>query len=391
MIYFDHNSTAPLCPEARRAWIEASERYFGNPSSPHRIGTRADAALQEARQKLAAILGCDSADLIWTSGATESANTALHHFSRTLKASQEVWISSIEHPCVRESVKALFPRRHRLIPAGPDGIIELDWLERELKSNPPGLVLLMAANNETGILQPWNQALNLCRDRQAAFFCDAVQWIGKLPAKDLGQCDMLCGSAHKFGGPKGVGFLKCSARTPFFPLLHGGPQEDERRAGTENLPGILAMIAALEKREREFCASSKVADPVEIRLSWRTDFERSFQRTLPGALIVGAGTARLWNTVCAVMPEVDCRQRWVVKLDKAGFATSTGSACSSGREKPSHVLEAIGFSPAESGRVLRFSSGWETLPEEWDSLLGGLEAVYQRMLESAKGSSTASD
>jgi cysteine desulfurase len=390
MIYFDHNASTPLLPEARRAWIEASERHFGNPSSPHRLGARADAALDDARQKLASTLGCDASDIIWTSGATESNNTALHHFARALEADSEILLTAIEHPCLIAAAQTFFPNRHRFIPVSPDGAVDLDWLERELRKKRPGLVAIMAANNETGVLQPWPEALELCRDKQVPFLCDAAQWIGKLPAKGLGQCDLISGAAHKFGGPKGVGFLKCPSNGRFHPLLQGGPQEEERRAGTENVPGVLSMMAALEKRESclgttdlergagslECYLSPK---PVQLRLQWRQVFENRMLAALPGLKIAGASKTRLWNTVCAVMPKVDCRRRWVVKLDKNGFAVSTGSACASGREKPSHVLKAMGFSAAKAGRVVRFSSGWETDDEEWQLLIECLKRVYGEM------------
>src|SRR5439155_25100621 len=174
-------------------------------------------------------------------------------------------------------------------------------------------------------------------------------------AKGLGDCDFVSGCAHKFGGPKGVGFLKCPAKGRMYPLLRGGKQEEGRRAGTENVAGVLAMLAALEVRQ-----AALAGDGYKSRLACRTGFEEKLLENLPGSLIVGQGQDRLWNTVSAIMPEADSRQRWVVKLDKAGLAVSTGSACASGREEPSHVLAAMGFSPSHAARVLRFSSGWET-------------------------------
>ena len=368
MIYFDHNATTPLHPAAREAWLAANETLIGNPSSPHRVGARADAALSAARQKLAAILGCDALDIVWTSGATESNNAVLTHAARTLASDAEIWVSAIEHPSVLAPARHHFGERLRLMPVTRAGVLDLDWLETELKKRRPGLVALMAANNETGALQPWSEALALCRSRGVTFFCDAVQWIGKLPSRGLGACDFISGSAHKFGGPKGVGFLKCPAKGRVEPLLLGGPQEEGRRAGTENVPGVLAMLAALEAREAAMTAMA----PLENR---RSDFERTLLAALPSVEIVGATVPRLWNTVMALMPEADCQQRWVVKLDKAGIAVSTGSACASGKEAPSHVLGAMGYSPAEAARALRFSSSPETSASDWDGLLGALKRV----------------
>src|SRR6266536_1193542 len=250
MIYFDHNATTPMLPQARQAWLEATEKFVGNPSSPHRIGGRADTAITGARQRLADFLGCDALDLVWTSGATESNNTVLHHYARTLPLDAEVWVSAVEHPCVMASTKHYFPKRHRLIPVTREGVVDLSWLTEEMAHARPGLVAIMAANNETGVLQPWREALAICQQWEVRFFCDAAQWIGKLPAAGLGDSDFVSGAAHKFGGPKGVGFLKCPAKGRVEPLLRGGPQEEGRRAGTENVAGILSMLAAIEVREK---------------------------------------------------------------------------------------------------------------------------------------------
>jgi cysteine desulfurase len=218
----------------------------------------------------------------------------------------------------------------------------------------------MAVNNETGIVQPWREALALCREAGVPFFCDAAQWIGKLPATGLGACDWLSGCAHKFGGPQGVGFLKCSG--PVRPLLTGGPQEEGRRAGTENVAGVLAMLAALEAREE---AMPGLAE----RMQWRD----AFVHRLSGVRVLGAHHERLWNTVSAVIPATEGCARWVVKLDKHGAAVSTGSACASGKEQISHVLAAMGLASDEASRVIRFSSGWETSAEEWEQLSGIIE------------------
>lgn len=363
MPYFDHNATHPLSHAAQRAWLEATERFIGNPSSPHRLGARAEAALTQAREQLAGRLGCQPGEIVWTSGATESNNTALHHAAA---GGGEAWISAIEHPCVLEAARRYFPNRHRLIPATRGGTIDLAWLADGLKSSTPALVGVMAANNETGVLQPWREALALCRERGVPFLCDAAQWVGKLPAAGLGACDFVSGCAHKFGGPQGVGFLKCPPR--LHPLIVGGPQEDGRRAGTENIAGVLAMIAALDEREDRLGRGEASA-----RAAARTAVESRLIDILPGAEIVGSAQDRLWNTVSVVMPELpDCRQRWVVKLDKLGFAVSTGSACASGKEQTSHVLAAMGYSPGEASRALRFSAGWETGDADWALLLGAI-------------------
>ncbi len=368
MLYFDHNATSPLLPAARDAWIEATEKFPGNPSSPHRLGARADAALGAARERLAEITGCHATEIIFTSGATESANLVLHHAAQ-IRDDAEAWIFAAEHPCVIETARARFGPRTRLIPASTEGVASLEWLAEHLPKRNPALVAVMAANNETGVLQPWREVLALCHERGVPFFCDATQWIGKLPVGGLGACDWLSGSAHKFGGPRGVGFLKVP-RGRVAPLLHGGPQEEQRRAGTENVAGVLAMLAALEVREAALARNAQV--PLAAA---RNAFERALTTALPGAAIVGGTTLRLWNTVAALMPEVDCQQRWVVKLDKLGLAVSTGSACASGKEKPSHVLLAMSRAPSEAARMLRFSAGWETTAADWAALLDALRKV----------------
>jgi cysteine desulfurase len=369
VLYFDHNATHPLSPTAREAWLQATRDFIGNPSSPHRLGARAEAALNEARDRLAEVLGCDAGAIVWTSGATEAANAALHHAART----GEAWISAIEHPCVLEATRRYFAGRHALIPVTSAGVVDLGWLAERLKHRRPALVGIMAANNETGALQPWREVVELCRAHGAPFFCDAAQWIGKLPAAGLGGADFVSGCAHKFGGPQGIGFLKVAAK--FQPLLVGGPQEEGRRAGTENVAGVLAMMAALQEREAALRANA-----AEERTAVRASFEAQLVARLPGSSIVGAESARLWNTVSAIMPELpDCRQRWVVKLDKLGYAVSTGSACASGKEETSHVISAVGLTTSEASRVLRFSSGWETAVSDWDRLLEGLGKAHAEL------------
>jgi cysteine desulfurase len=379
VLYFDHNATHPLCAAAREAWLDAVERFIGNPSSPHRLGARADAALGEARQKLAGWLGCGPHEIVWTSGATEANNSALHHAAAA--SAGEAWISAIEHPCVIEAARRWFAGRQRQIPVTPDGVLDVEWLREELRARLPAVVVAMAANNETGVLQPWPEVLEACRAHGVPLLCDAAQWIGKLPAHGLGACDFVSGCAHKFGGPQGVGFLKVPPR--FRPLLVGGPQEEGRRAGTENVAGVLAMIAAVETREQSLKSGDGGAagetSPSQS-LAVRQEFEHALTACLPGARIVGEGSVRLWNTVSAVMPEVpEGRQRWVVKLDRLGFAVSTGSACASGKERASHVLAAMGISAAEAARVLRFSSGWETRPIDWEALLDGLRLAHTQL------------
>lgn len=372
MRYFDHNATAPVSAAARAAWLAALERFPANPSSPHRLGARAAAALEAAARAVGGWLGCSPLDVVWTSGATEAANAVFHHLARA--GADEVWVSALEHPCVLAAARRWLGQRVRLVPARPSGVADLDWLAEELRRRRPALVALMAANNENGVLQPWREALTLCRAHGVAFACDAAQWVGKLPAEGLGACDFILGSAHKFGGPLGVGFLKVPRG--FHPLLVGGPQQEGRRAGTENVPGILALVAAWAERERQLAAGEAAA-----REHWRDQFIAGLRAALPGVRVVGEDAPRLWNTVAAVMPPApDCRWRWVVQLDKLGFAVSTGAACASGKEQPSHVWLALGGRPEEADRLLRFSAGWDTAQADWQALLEGIRQVHAQGL-----------
>jgi cysteine desulfurase len=374
MIYFDYNATAPVMREAREAWLDVTEKIGGNPSSMHLAGSRAGVALAESREKLAAFLGCHPLDIVWTSGATEANNTVTHHFAQTVGAQDEIWISAIEHPCVHDSAKHYFGKRARLIPVTRDGVVDMDWITTEMADKRPGLVGVMAANNETGVIQPWREIRAICQAYEVPFFTDAVQFIGKMPAKGLGDCDYVSGAAHKFGGPRGVGFLKIPHRKHITPLLHGGKQEGGRRAGTENVPIIAAMMAGLTVREKQMSEHLHL-----LRSVWRDNFERELLRTVPGVTIVGAGQPRLWNTVSALMPEGDRKLLWVIRLDKAGFAVSTGSACTTGKEEPSHVLAAMGFKAAQAVRVVRFSGGWETTEADWEALVKGVAKVHGEM------------
>ncbi len=374
MTYFDHNATSPLCPAARDEWLRATERFIGNPSSPHRLGARAETALAEARRTAAAYLGCSEFDLVWTSGATEANNSVFFHASKALEG--EAWISAIEHPSVHAAAQQWFPRQVRLLKVTSDGIVDLNYLSEQLRRSRPALVSVMAANNETGVLQPWKEALRLCQENDVPFFCDAAQWVGKIESQGLGQCDFVTACAHKFGGPPGVGLMKVPAK--FIPMLLGGPQEDGRRAGTENLPGVLGMLAAWAEREKRLSSGDTAS-----RLRWRDNFVKALRADLPDVEILGDRSPRLWNTVAALMPAIpDCRRRWVVQLDKLGFSISTGSACSSGKEKPSHVLLAMGCDPSKADRMLRFSAGWATTETDWKNLLDGIKAGFAELTRS---------
>ena len=373
MIYLDHNATAPLCAAAREAWLAAHERGFGNPSSLHRPGQRAERALDLAREELAAHLGSQASDLVWTSGATEAANATLAHLSKQTRSALAV--SAVEHPCVMEAAERWFQGRLEIIPVDANGIVRIERVQTLLASKTIGALAAMAANNETGVLQPWQTLRQLCTESGVPFVCDATQWMGRLPGKELGVCDYVFASGHKFGAPVGIGFLKLPARAagPIFQsLLLGGPQEDARRAGTQNVAAAAAFAAALNH-------SAANMDSIAERLAIRARIESQLRERIEGLRIIAESEERLWNTITILAPAaLDCRQRWVVRLDAAGVAASSGSACASGKENPSHVLTAMGLGDC-ADRVVRFSGGWETTETEWQRAVEICITTHQRM------------
>jgi len=265
-------------------------RQSVQPASHRRARKRR--AARGARKKLAAFLGCHPADIVWTSGATEANNTSctISGGRSTRRPSLGFRHRTSVRPRIRQNIISANARNS--FPSRMTALIDLDWLTAELADSRPGLVGVMAANNETGVIQPWREILAICRQYQVPFFSDAVQWLGKMPAKELGECDFLSGAAHKFGGPRGIGFLKTPGKSHVTPLLVGGKQEQGRRAGTENVAAILSMLAALEVREKQIARGEHV-----LRGVWRENFERQLLHKLPGAMIVGAKSPRLWNTV----------------------------------------------------------------------------------------------
>jgi cysteine desulfurase len=367
--YFDHNATAPLAPAAREAWLRAQDEAWQNPSGLYRGGARVKVRLDAAREQLASLLGCAAARVVFTSGATEGANAVCAHLARTLPPGTLVAVSRTEHPCVLEAAKLFLGGRVVWLEVDREGVVSAGQVEKLLGAGQGiGAVVAMAANNETGVLQPWRELARLCRRQHTAFFCDASQWLGKLPVAGLGEADWAIGSAHKFGGPKGVGFVLAAEGAQGFHAQHGGGQEHGHRAGTENFPGVAAMVAALIEAE-----TKKVFLETE-RLRWRGMFEQVLPAALRGVRVVGAGVERLWNTVSLILPHGE-NTRWVARLDQRGFQVSTGSACATAKEGPSHVLAAMGYAPEEARRVIRVSAGWETAETDWTKLVPALAGV----------------
>jgi cysteine desulfurase len=365
MPYFDHNATMPLAPVARDTWLRAQDEAWQNPSSPYRTAAQVKIRLDAAREKFAILLGDEAERYVFTSGATESANLVLAWWAKTLPSYALIAVNPTEHPCVLEPVKHFFGDRVRWLKLDAAGVVDVAALKScHLLSDKPdrvAAVIVMAANNETGVLQPWSEIAAACAEAGVAYLCDASQWLGKLPAGGIGGNGFVIAAGHKFGGPKGVGLLKLAPQSEGLRGQLGGGQERGHRGGTEDFPGIAAMGAALAEAEQK-----KVFLETE-RLAWREEFERAVVVAVPGVRVVAAGADRLWNTASLVMPFAE-NTRWVARLDKRGFQISTGSACATGKGGPSHVLAAIGFSADEAKCVVRVSSGWETTADDWRAL-----------------------
>ena len=368
MPYFDHNATTPLAPVAREAWLQASAETWHNPASPYREAARAKIRLDAARSRLAEFLGCAAEQVVFTSGATEGANATLAHWARMLPPDARVAVNPTEHPCVLEPAKQFFGERLVWLPVTSDGRVEHTAVKAAIEKTAVAGVIVMAANNETGVLQPWPEIARVCASAGVSYFCDAAQWLGKLPASGLGGAGWVIGAAHKFGGPKGVGFFQLPKGAESFRGQLGGAQQRGHRGGTEDLPGAVALVAALAEAEQ-----TKVFQESE-RVRWREQFEQAVRTAVPGVTVVGAGAERLWNTVSLLMPHTE-NHRWVTRLDKLGFQVSTGSACATAKEGPSHVLSAMGFAQDEARRVIRVSAGWATVETDWNGLAAALATL----------------
>jgi cysteine desulfurase len=362
--YLDYNATAPVRPAVIEAMRQALERV-GNPSSVHRFGRDARRALEHARELVAAMVGAAPAQVVFTSGGTEANNQALQG------ARGPVAVSAIEH----ESVLAAAPDAVR-IPIDAEGRLDLPALERELARSAPALVSVMLANNETGVIQPVRELVELAHRQGARVHCDAVQAGGKLAIDmDALGVDLLTLSAHKFGGPQGVGALVVGKELEPEALLRGGGQERRWRPGTENLPGIVGFGRACELAMAD-------ADWWQRTAALRDRLEARLTALAPAARVFGRGAERLPNTSCITMPGVS-NQTQLIEFDLAGIAVSTGSACSSGKVGPSHVLAAMGVEPAVAASAIRISLGWASTPDEVDHLVDAWGRLYARTRRAA--------
>lgn len=368
-VYLDHNATTPLRPEARAAMV-AAMTMGGNASAVHAEGRAARRMIEEARQSVADLVGGDPRCVTFTSGGSEAAATLLAPDFAGVTGKgpfARLVVSAIEHSCVLAGGR-FAPEAVSLCPVTAEGVIDLARLDALLAAGGPALVAVMAANNETGVIQPVAAVAALCRAHGAALVVDAVQALGKLPLAmaDLG-CDALVVSAHKIGGPSGVGaIVTTSEAVSFPPLVRGGGQEGRRRAGTENLAGIAGFGAAARAVAAEAGEGARLA-------ALRDRLEAGLAVLVPDIRVVAAGADRLPNTSLTLHPGRE-GETLTIALDLAGIAVSTGSACSSGKVAPSHVLAAMGISPREARSALRISLGWTTTSAEIDQFLAAYAA-----------------
>ena len=375
-IYFDHNATTPAAPEVVEAVSAALSDEYGNPSSVHHFGQRAKAVLDDARSAVAALVGGDPSEVVFTSGGTESDNLALRGAAEALEPAgrRHIVASAIEHEAVVNTVKALARRgwRTTLVPVGASGIVDPDAV-RAVVTDETALVSMMHANNEIGTIQPVAEIAALAHARGALVHTDAVQTAGKLrlDVATLGV-DLLSLSAHKFYGPKGAGALWIRRGTRLVTQMTGGRHERNRRAGTENVPGIVGLGAAAT------LAIGKM-DAEATRLSALRDrLEAGILATVPETQVNGAASPRVANTTNISFERVEA-ESLLIALDLEGIAVSTGSACSSVTLEPSHVLRAMGLPPARTQSSIRFSLGTSNTDAEVDRVLQVLPRLVEKL------------
>jgi cysteine desulfurase len=371
-VYLDHNATTPLDARVLDAMLPYLREGFGNPSSQHWFGQRARAAVEDARARVASLVGADAAEIVFTASGSESDNMALRGAVAGARgARRRIVVTAVEHHAVLHCAKALGEEGSSVAIArvGEDGRLDMGDLNAKLEDSAT-VVSVMLANNETGVLQPVPEAARLAHERGALVHCDAVQAGGKAPldvrALDV---DLLTLSAHKLYGPKGVGCLYVRRGTPLVPLVRGGAQERNRRAGTENVAGIVGFGAAAWLAREGLAAEAERTGALRDRLETRL-------LEVPGARRNG-GLARLANTANVSFEGVDA-EALVIALDLEGVAVSTGAACAAGGVEPSHVLKAMGFPPERVQSSLRLSLGRATTEAEVDRAADVIVAVVAR-------------
>lgn len=372
MAYLDHNATSPLRDQSRLA-VEQALALGANASSIHAGGRAARALIEDARSKVATLAGVPSATVTFTSGGTEANALALWGAVQGAAAADaritRLFVSAIEHGSVLANAAAIAEHfaglRLECISVSADGTADLDWLRSAVREGKGrALIALMAANNETGVVQPVSEAAKLAAEEGALLLVDAVQAAGKFAVP---AADYVTLSAHKIGGPQGAGALMVKDGVPFAPLIQGGGQEQGRRSGTENLSGIAGFGAAAA------CATTNVIGP-----ELRNLFESELMKIAPDAVIFGAGAERLPNTSNFALPGVPAETA-LMALDLDGVMVSSGAACSSGKVKPSHVLAAMGVKEELARSALRVSFGWNSTQADVEAAVRSLFKLLARV------------
>jgi cysteine desulfurase len=375
-IYLDYNATTPLDPAVQEVMLPFLTEVWGNPSSVHHVGRKARARLDDARDRAAHFLGAKPSEIIFTSGGTESNNSAIFGTARMLKVrGNHLVTSAVEHHAVLQCFDYLEKKEGFAVTrlaVDADGRVSPDDLKNSLRADTI-LVSIMAANNEIGTIQPVAELGAICRERGIIFHTDAVQWFGKEPFNTIHQfnADLVSLCAHKFHGPKGAGLLWIKSPLHPDPILFGGGHENERRAGTENTPAIIGLAAALEKFVRPAVFAPAKIGELAARL-------RSGINRMEGCELVSPAGNCLSNTVAFVVPGAD-GIGLLAGLDVAGICASSGSACSSGSLEPSHVILAIGKKKSANALV-RFSLGRDSTEDEINQVNSILPEIIRRVI-----------
>ena len=369
--YFDHNATTPLDEGVLAEMLPYLKQEYGNASSRHDFGTRARRAVNKARGQIAGVVNVQPLQVVFVSGGTEANNLFIRGAAAYLKPSQIV-VSAIEHPCVARPAQDLVRQGWKLRKLAADGQGRVDVADAELAlREPTGLVSVMLANNETGVIQPVSKIAAMAREKKAWMHTDAVQALGKIAVdfESLGVHAMTL-SAHKIYGPKGIGALIVDKRLELKPIIHGGGHEGGMRSGTENVPAIVGFGAACELAARRMEAVAQRS---------RNLRDRTEQGAAAlGAQIFGRGAERVSNTTYFAFPDID-GETLVIELDKAGFAVASGAACSSASTEPSATLLAMGVAPEVARAAVRVSFGAQNTASEVEDFLQALGATVSRL------------
>jgi cysteine desulfurase len=371
-VYFDNNATTPVLPEVLEAMRPYFGERFGNASSIHGYGQRTRAAVEQARESVAALLGCRAAEIVFTSGGTEADNLAVFGIAAP---GDHVITSAIEHHAVLNACKQLEVDGCAVtyLAVSGQGVIDPEDVRRALCPQTR-LITIMTANNETGVRQPVEEIGKIAAEAEVCFHTDAVQAVGKVPIRvDQIGCDLLTLSAHKLHGPQGVGALYVRKGTALSPMLYGGRHERSRRAGTENVPGIVGLGKAAELAAKNLNNGSHCLQAMRDRLE-------SSLRHIECAGVNGSGAPRVPQTSSMFFDAIE-GESLVIALDLKGLAVSTGAACSSGAIEPSHVLLAMGLLPERARASIRFSLGHQNTMEDVEFAAGLVRDCVARLRE----------